>query len=35
MFTSYYKNIDSIRKELIVLNSLLPFEQIREMRKEV
>ena len=32
---SLYKNLDSIRKELIVQNTLLPYEQMRDLRKEV
>lgn len=35
MPTSHYKNLDSLRKELIVQNSLLPYEQMKDMRKEV
>lgn len=35
MPTSHYKNLDSLRKELIVQNSLFPYEQMKEMRKEV
>ena len=26
MLTSHYKNLDSVRKELIVQNSLLPYD---------
>ena len=35
MPTSHYKNLDSIRKELIVQNSLLSYDQMKDMRKEV
>ena len=35
MPTSHYKNLDSIRKELIVQNSLYPYDQMKDMRKEV
>ena len=35
MPTSYYKNTESVKKELIVQNSLLPYEQMKEIRKEV
>lgn len=35
MPTSHYKNLDSIRKELIVQNTLLSYEQMKDMRKEV
>jgi len=35
MATSHYKNLESVRKELIVQNSLLPYEQMKEIRKEV
>ena len=35
MPTSHYKNLDSLRKELIVQNSLLPYDQMKDMRKEV
>lgn len=35
MATSHYKNLESVRKELIVQNSLLPYDQMKEMRKEV
>jgi len=35
MPTSHYKNLESVRKELIVQNSLLPYDQMKEMRKEV
>ena len=35
MPSSTYKNIESIRKELIVQGALLPSEQVREIRKEV
>lgn len=35
MHTSHYKNLESLKKELIVQNSLLPYDQMKEMRKEV
>lgn len=35
MATSHYKNLESVRKELIVQNSLLPYEQMKDIRKEV
>ena len=35
MATSHYKNIESIKKELIVQNSLYPYEQVKDLRKEV
>ena len=35
MPTSFYKNLESIKRELIVQHSLYPYDQIREMRKEV
>lgn len=35
MPTSHYKNLDSVKRELIVQNSLLPYDVMKEMRKEV
>ena len=35
MPTSHYKNLDSIRKELIVQNTLLNYDVMKDMRKEV
>jgi len=35
MPTSHYKNCESVRKELIVQNSLLGYDQMKEIRKEV
>lgn len=35
MATSHYKNVESVKKELIVQNSLLPYEQLKEIRKEM
>ena len=35
MPTGLYKNLDSIRKELIVQNSLYPYDQMKDLRKEV
>jgi len=35
MGTSNYKNIESIKRELIVQNSLLPYDQMKEIRREV
>lgn len=35
MATSHYKNLESLRKELIVQNNLLPYELIKDLRKEV
>ena len=35
MITSHYKNLESVRKELIVQHNLLPYEIIKDLRKEV
>lgn len=35
MPTSHYKNLESVKRELIVQNSLLPYDQMKDMRKEV
>jgi len=35
MPTGLYKNLDSIRKELVVQNSLYPYDQMKDLRKEV
>ena len=33
--TSHYKNVESVKKELIVQNSLLPYEQLKEIRQDL
>lgn len=35
MPTSHYKNLDSVRKELIVQNNLLSYDIVKDLRKEV
>lgn len=35
MPTSHYKNLESVRREIIVQNSLLPYDVMKDMRKEV
>ena len=35
MPTSHYKNLESIKKELIVTNALLHYDIMKELRKEV
>lgn len=34
MATSNYRNLESLRRELIVQHTLLPYEQIKELKKE-
>ena len=35
MPTSHYKNLESVKRELIVHHSLYPYENLKEIRKEV
>jgi len=35
MATSHYKNLESVKRELIVHHSLYPYDQMKELRKEV
>ena len=35
MATSHYKNVESVRKELIVQNTLLHYDEMKSIRKEV
>jgi len=35
MPTSTYRNLDSLRKEIIVQNNLYPYELLKDLRKDV
>lgn len=35
MATSHYKNLESLRRELIVQHNLLPYEQLKDLKREM